>query len=542
MVNLLTLLENRGIKPKRVSSAYGGEYASHCPCCGDDGKGKVSDRFHIWPDRAGGGKAVGRYWCRKCGITGDTIQFLIDVDNLSFSEACSELGIPLPDGSVQRSRPVTPQVVHNSGHDPREYALPCGVWMDKAAAFIADCQRRLAERDDALAWLAERGIDEETASRYGLGYNESSRGRDRYRPLELWGLPSAKNDQGKEKKLWLPRGWVIPLFDEQGRVIQLRIRRLNEDIARFANDIKYLMVKGSCPATMVLHPDAGIFVSVESGLDAVLLAGQFDGLIGAVTTWNASAKPDRRADAILQRADCILDCLDFDAAGAEPQAWWSQRYRRHRRWPVPVGKDPGDAFAAGVDLRSWLLAGLPQGLARKIGGVASSGEQRSGNRSAEVLSQDQRPGGGETITAGETIGPVHETNGVTGETDRSEPAVTDSCLPRERFEKIRNGSRGQHQGQTAREFELEKQIAQLPPIMRAEVESFRELMDAHPLGAWLSGDGLAAGPVCRDESWRREHWDIFGRFKSLFYGPAHGIICDLWEPEFKRTGAALRKR
>ncbi|MCB2218028.1 MAG: hypothetical protein KQH59_18350 [Desulfobulbaceae bacterium] len=534
---------NRGIHPKRTANAYGGEYTSHCPCCGDDGKGKNSDRFHIWPDRPGGGKSIGRYWCRQCGITGDAIQFLMDVDNLSFSEACAELGIALPDGGVPRPRPTTPQVVHNSGHEPREYALPAAGWMEKAAAFLEDCQQRLTTRDDALAWLAKRGIDEATARRYGLGYNESSRGRDRYRPLSLWGLPAARNDQGKEKKLWLPRGWVVPLIDEQGRVIQLRIRRRNEDIAKFAEDIKYLMVKGSCPATMVLHPDAGIFASVESGLDAVLLAGLFDGRIGAVTTWNAQAKPDRRADAILQRADCILDCLDYDAAGAEAQAWWSQRYRRHRRWPVPVGKDPGDAYGADVDLRDWIMAGLPPGLARKLGGdVAAAGDQKAGRR-AEPVADHGQPVAGETIAAaGDTKARVIETNGADGETNRVASPVTDSCLPRECCEKIGNGLGGQHRKQTDRERELERRIADLPPIMRAEVESFRELMDAHPLGAWLSGDGLAAGPVCRDESWRREHWDIFGRFKSLFYGPAHGIICDLWEPEFKRTGAALRKR
>lgn len=494
MINLLTLLENKGIRPKRVSSAYGGEYASHCPCCGDDGKGSDSDRFHIWPLRDSNGHGSGRYWCRKCNVSGDNIQFLMDVDRLSFREACTELGIALPDNKQAPVRTATPTVPRPQEHQPREYELPSEAWMAAASSFLADCQARLFARADALKWLADRGIGEETARRYGLGYNESSRGGDRYRPRSRWGLPDVRTDDGKEKKLWLPRGWVIPLFDGRGRVIQLRIRRLNEDIARFAADIKYLMIAGSCPATMVLHPDADAHAVVESGLDAILLAGLFGGRLGAATTWNASARPDVGADAILQRSDCVLDCLDFDAAGSEQQLWWQQRYRRHKRWPVPQGKDPGDAYAAGVDLRAWILAGLPPGLAMRVG------------------------------AADQTV----------------------SCLPGERDEKKSekagsSGVKAKTGAVSSGDDERLRKIEALPPIMRAEVEAFKELMDAHQLGAWMSGDGLAAGPVCRDESWRQSHWEVFGRFKDLFYGPAHGIICDLWEKEFKRTGKSMRK-
>lgn len=494
MSNLLTLLENKGIRPKKVSSAYGGEYASHCPCCGDDGKGKDSDRFHIWPYRDSNGHGSGRYWCRKCGASGDNIQFLIDIDKLTFREACTELGISLPDNQQTPVRTSTPTVPRQQDHQPREYPLPSEAWIAAATSFLADCQMRLAARSDAMKWLADRGIGEETAQRYGLGYNESSRGGDRYRPRSRWGLPSLRNDDGKEKKLWLPRGWVVPLFDERGRVIQLRVRRLNEDITRFASDIKYLMITGSCPATMVLHPDADAHAVVESGLDAVLLAGLFSGALGAVTTWNASARPDVVADAILQRSDCVLDCLDFDAAGSEQHLWWEKRYRRHKRWPVPLGKDPGDAYKAGVDLRAWILAGLPTGLAMRLG-------------AAEF--------------------PVSTLHG--------------ECV-KKKSEKDSNGRiKEKAAAVSSRDDELRRKIEALPPIMRAEVEAFKELLDTHPLGAWMSGDGLAAGPICRDDSWRQTHWDVFGRFKNLFYGPAHGIICDLWEKEFKRTGKSMRK-
>lgn len=44
---------------------------------------------------------------------------------------------------------------------------------------------------------------------------------------------------------------------------------------------------------------------------------------------------------------------------AQAWPWWAATYEQARLWPVPEGKDPGDAFALGVDLQSWILAGSP---------------------------------------------------------------------------------------------------------------------------------------------------------------------------------------
>jgi hypothetical protein len=363
VTNLLELLQLHGIEPRRSSVAHGGEYCSACPACGDGGKGKGSDRFHIWPDKPTGGLASGRFWCRRCDISGDTIEFVMRFDNMNFPQACASLGILIPGGTLfHYSRPSTPSLPAAQQSVPRTYPEPSAEWSLRAAAFLADCQARLLERPEALTWLAGRGIDLEAAVAYGLGYNESSKGGDRYRPRPLWGLQPKKNDKGKDKKLWLPRGWVIPMFVADGRVLQLRIRRLDGDVAKFAADTRYLMVDGSSSATMVLHPEAEAHAVVESGLDAILIAAACGGKVGAVTTWNCSARPDARATEILNRSQCVLNCFDFDAAGEKEQAWWEETFRRYKRWPVPVGKDPGEAYEKGVDIRQWIVDGLPHGL------------------------------------------------------------------------------------------------------------------------------------------------------------------------------------
>ena len=221
------------------------------------------------------------------------------------------------------------------------------------------------------------------ARAYGLGYNRSGRGGDRYRPLEQWGLPPTEKN-GKPGRLWLPQGWVIPSWSPDGELIQLRIRRRDQDLAAFAPDTKYLLVKGSSMATMLLHADtAWCWVVVESGFDAILLAGFFGGRLGVATTWNSSARPDARAHRILTDAAPILGALDYDAAGDAQQRWWQAHYSQYRRLPpLPGGaKDPGDAYARGADLYTWIMDALPRptrsamGAGREAaGGVAARRE------------------------------------------------------------------------------------------------------------------------------------------------------------------------
>ncbi|NMC49070.1 MAG: hypothetical protein GYA47_06555 [Desulfovibrio sp.] len=118
----------------------------------------------------------------------------------------------------------------------------------------------------------------------------------------------------------------------------------------------------------------------------------------------ASARPDASAAAALSRADSILVALDSDKAGAlawdnpDPTQWtWRARYSRAVRWPVPVGKDPGEAFAQGLDVTAWVIAGLPPvmtlrrlpdglGFLRGVGGfLADAPDSGSTRRLGEFL-------------------------------------------------------------------------------------------------------------------------------------------------------------
>ena len=350
------LVQQRGLKAVKVAGTHGGEYACPCPACG----GK--DRFRFWPAQGEGGT----WYCRQCGRGGDCIQFLRDFEGLSYAEACRRLGrerAPLPTSIMprrERAREWT----------PAEASLPCPAWREHAAKLLDYAHQRLLDDDVQLMRLAMRGIERVAVERYRLGWLPGENGKDGYhRDRGAWGLPPETNARGRKKSLWIPSGLVIPALDDDGAVLRLRIRRDEEARARFGADMKYVVVPGSSMRPLLLRPEARAFVVVESELDAIACAAAAEaaGLdVGAFAAGTSLGRPDTVAHAVLRRALCILVALDFDQpdaqgqrAGARGMPFWAQTYRTARRWPVPSGKDPGDAVREGWNIADWLRIGLP---------------------------------------------------------------------------------------------------------------------------------------------------------------------------------------
>lgn len=364
-MTILDLLTAAGHEYRRVSAADGGEWAGPCPGCGG------RDRFRVWPEKPHDGRSIappGRYWCRRCGAQGDAIDYLRTFEGLSFAAACERLGIARPGREAAPAYRPAPVIADPRDWRPREYEPPTEAWREQAEALLAKAQARLVGDADAQDWLTMRGITPRAATLYGIGYHVASSGGDGYASREAWGLPPEQRN-GKPKRLWLPRGWVIPARDAEGRLMQLRIRRRPEDCKRFAQGVKYLPVEGSSQATMILHPEAPAFAVVESGFDAILLAALTGGRVGAICAWSAAARPDARAHAVLSGCLCVLLALDYDPAGDKEAAWWQARYRHALRLPRLGAKDPGDAAACGADLYAWLRDGMPRGVAMRLGMV-----------------------------------------------------------------------------------------------------------------------------------------------------------------------------
>ncbi len=348
MRNVLDLLNEKGIHPqRRINTKNGQAYVSHCPGCGCNSRGeRFSDRFHVWLGQNDGN---GSYWCRQCGKAGDSIQFLIDFFGMDFEQACTALDCdPMWRPSTDRREPSKRMTTI---FDPVKYGNPIDLWISKAEKFVTWAHEKLMGNKEALEWLSKRGIKMETVVKHRLGWNPGENGKDIFRQRSAWGLETVLKENGKPKMLWLPIGLVIPNL-KNGVVNRIRIRRRE-------GEPRYYVVPGSSMAQMIIGGGLDGCVVVESELDAILISQEAGEFCTAIGLGSAQIKPDIDADAIIRKAKSALISLDFDEAGAVSKRFYDETYPNTIRWPVPEGKDPGDAYSLGIDIREWLKAGFP---------------------------------------------------------------------------------------------------------------------------------------------------------------------------------------
>ena len=268
---------------------------------------------------------------------------------MTFPEACSFLGRDLPSpSSLAGKRSAKPS------WEPRVTAAPGDLWQANARKLVDDSVHNLWDPYDKLALdflIKKRGLTEATIKEFSLGCILF----DQWEPAPEWGLKEVLKDDGKAKKLWFPRGHVIPLCTG-GQVLRVRIRR-----PKSAGDPRYYLQRGSDTRAMVLGTEKPVSIIVESELDALLLHQEAGDLVNVVALGNAQSRTDQWVSDLLNQSRLILVALDFDQAGAtESWGWWKEHYRQAYRWPPAAGKDPGDMLAAGVNIRTWVEFGLTE--------------------------------------------------------------------------------------------------------------------------------------------------------------------------------------
>ena len=374
-MNVLELVRAKGIDLKKAGSTHGGEWCSPCPGCGGD------DRFRIWPEQNSG---TGSFWCRGCGKAGDRVTFLMEFDGKSYLEACRALDIEMKNEDYRTPRPPgkgrdeyrTSNIQHRMMNEKKKTSeLPADLWVEKAGALVEWAHGKLLENEEQLAWLADRGIDRDAVEKFRLGWNpgwveKNKDGRDIWRPRESWGLPTVmkENKNGKmvKKKLWVSRGLVIPFLKDEHRTSNVQHRTSNDKVSRIRirrldGEPRYYVLPGSNMDMMVLGDDNRAFLVVESELDAIMCHAQSGDLSSVIALGSSLAKPDKKLMENLRNSAVILLAQDYDAAGVKAMAWWKREFQQAKTWPVPDGGDPGEAFQAGIDIRAWISAGLPEG-------------------------------------------------------------------------------------------------------------------------------------------------------------------------------------
>jgi hypothetical protein len=379
MMNLLDLyrddIDGHG---KVISVAGGKEYRGPCPVCGG------TDRFGVWPQQNNG---KGSFYCGRgsgagngCEIGGDAVEYLKQVRKYSFQEACECLGIEYKRGGrhLRLSTPVPPKRYNQDRFSPRTLGYPEDVvdpdkWHEHGMKFVQQCHEALLNRPTSIAYLMARGISMEMIKKHLLGFHagETKDGKQylpSFRPWPSWGLNDEKKESGKHRMLILPAGLVIP-YIVNDRLHRLTIRLIKPDPSQPKK--KYHYVRGSIRDAWMSNPSARAFVVQEAELDSIAVEAAAGDLVGTIGLGSTDTKPDSRAYKALRNAISILVAMDFDqprlnertgkmeSPGATASGWWKSEFSQSTRWPVPQGKDAGEAFGLGVDLRTWILAGLP---------------------------------------------------------------------------------------------------------------------------------------------------------------------------------------
>jgi DNA primase len=293
------------------------------------------------------------YHCFGCGVGGDTIKFIEEKEGLGFAEAV-ELLADRYGVELERER-----------EDPKAEARrrqrrQLGELLDRTAAFYASYLWDSEEAGKARAYLAQRGLGEETLRRFGVGYAPSAwdtvlvRGqRAGFDVAQLRAVGLAQRGRGGGEYDRFRARIMFPIRDRRGRTLGFGGRAMRSDQgAKYVNTAetdffhKSDMLYGIDLAKGAIAK-AGRAVVVEGYTDVLALhqAGVEEavGVMGTAITANQVA-------ALSGMVEEVILALDADSAGQEAMLRTQQvaadRQMRLRVAAMPPGEDPAEMVAA----------------------------------------------------------------------------------------------------------------------------------------------------------------------------------------------------
>lgn len=267
-----------------------------CPFHSDGGR----PNLYVYPDTAS-------WYCYRCALGGDAIEFVRRRENVGFTEACARLANRLPDASRTTHRQP------RSGRERCWYRLTLEeqVVMNTACALY---QRALWREPKALTYLRERSIPDWVTRTCGLGYADGRtletylRRRSGLRTAQELGLlgKRGREDDGRLLREFLAGRIVVPEL-RGGQCLWFVGRTLDDTTER----PKYLGLPGERP---VLG-----FDRAAGRREVFLCEGVFDYLtavswqIAAFSPCGTSLPADRLG--FLARARIVYGVLDADDSG-----------------------------------------------------------------------------------------------------------------------------------------------------------------------------------------------------------------------------------
>jgi DNA primase len=293
----------------------------------------------------------GFYHCFGCGVHGDAISFLREMDGLEFMEAVERLA-EMAGLAVPHAIPQDPVASRQ-----RKVALDI---LEEATLFFEAALRRDDGRD-ATHYLKQRGLDSAIVKAYRIGYSPRI------------GLRAALQDKGFCDEDMLAAGVIrksdrdgslydyfrdrvmFPIENRQGKVIAFGARALGDAQPKYLNSgegptfSKKAILYGWVQARDRLRQNLPLVVA-EGYMDVIAI--HCSGAAAAVAPLGTALTPEQIALLWKLHDEPVL-CFDGDAAGKRAQTRALERIlpllepgRSARLAVLPEGKDPDDLIAA----------------------------------------------------------------------------------------------------------------------------------------------------------------------------------------------------
>ncbi len=265
------------------------------------------------------------------------------------------------EGSAKLKTFVPPDILEKSGYSP-EKLLPqekkVNPWHDRGFPFVVQCRRNLEQSPDLQQVLHRLGLDKRSIKNAWLGVNL----QEQKALKTLWGLKPKQKDT---EEITLPPGLVIPLFNE---TVLCRIRIFPDGWQKGENIDKSLLIEGSDPCGLFLEclEEESPVVAVGDDLQALIMEEEAGDAFSVASFSDPGAKLTDDAAKAVKETSVFIVVLPAGLKDTD-KLWkdWQDAFPDALLKPLPEGRNLFEAQAKGVDIRKWLMTGMPSTFVEK---------------------------------------------------------------------------------------------------------------------------------------------------------------------------------
>ncbi len=267
--------------------------------------GEKTASFSVSPDK-------GICYCFGCHKGGGAINFIMEIENLSYPDAVRFL--------AKRAGLEVPE----DGQNASQYKKKERLWaLMKASARFFNQQLKMPQAGEVQAYIQKRGLSPSTVTRFGLGFA----------PNRWSALLDAMTAQGFTKEELLEAGLVLqnkekgtfydrfrnrlmfPIIDVRGNVIGFGGRVMDESIPKYLNSPETIIFnkrRNLFAMNVVKKSKQGHIILTEGYMDAIALHQYgFDCAVASLGT----SLTQEHADLLSKYTDEVVLIYDADSAG-----------------------------------------------------------------------------------------------------------------------------------------------------------------------------------------------------------------------------------